>query len=66
MWSFHIVRTDGDSCRLISRSRTARNRSSARWASELVDPLTSVMTRRMLLGIKARAEDHYKISRLAC
>jgi hypothetical protein len=65
VWSFHVVPTEGDSCRLISRNRTARNRGPARWASELVDPLTSVMTRRMLLGIKARAEDHYKISRLA-
>jgi hypothetical protein len=65
VWSFHIVPTDGDSCRLISRSRTARTPGPVRWASELMQPLTSVMTRRMLLGIKARAEDHYKVCRLA-
>jgi hypothetical protein len=65
VWSFHVIPTDGDSCRLLSRTRTARRRGPARWADEVMNSITSVMTRRMLLGIKARAEDHCQVSRLA-
>lgn len=56
VWSFHIHPLSASRCRLISRSRAPRGHGFARLAGELVDPVTLVMTRKMLLGIKARAE----------
>ena len=43
-------------CRLISRSRSARPRGGARLAAAAMSPVTLMMTRGMLLGIKQRAE----------
>ena len=43
-------------CRLISRSRSALPRGAARLATWVMEPVTLVMTRKMLLGIKQRAE----------
>jgi hypothetical protein len=51
---------DGGRCRLVSRFRTPRHPGSfaaAAW-SLLADPGSFVMERRMLLGIKQRAERH--------
>jgi hypothetical protein len=42
--------------RLVSRSRTARGGLLLWLAKQAMDPIALVMTRRMLLGIKARAE----------
>lgn len=56
VWSFHVVPAGARSCRLISRSRSARGGRTARIAAALMDPVTAVMTRKMLLGIKSRAE----------
>ena len=56
VWSFHIVPTSDRSCRLISRSRSERPPIPLRLAGAVMAPLTAAMTRRMLLGIKARAE----------
>jgi len=60
VWSF-VVEPDGSGAsRLISRSVTARRSGPAgmldRVAAELMDPITLIMTRRMLLGIKERVE----------
>ena len=56
VWSFHVVPAGAQSCRLISRSRSARSRRMARLGALLMDPITAIMTRKMLLGIKSRAE----------
>jgi hypothetical protein len=56
VWSFHIRPHGPQRCRLISRSRSPRSRGVARLTGELLDPITMVMTRKMLLGIKARAQ----------
>ena len=56
VWSFHVHSRGPDRCRLISRSRSPRARGITRMIGELFDPVTFVMTRKMLLGIKARAE----------
>ena len=56
VWSFHVVPTSTRSCRLISRSRSERPQVRLRLAGLVMAPLTAGMTRRMLLGVKARAE----------
>ncbi len=60
VWSFHVRPLDSGSCRLIIRSRTASPRGWGRVASGalslVMDPVTFAMERRMLLGIKCRAE----------
>lgn len=56
VWSFHIHPHGPQLCRLISRSRSPRSHGAARLTAELLDPITMVMTRKMLLGIKARAQ----------
>jgi hypothetical protein len=56
-WSFHLLRISESATRLITRVRCARPASTAeRVTMALVDPAALVMTRRMLLGIKRRAE----------
>lgn len=60
VWTFVIEGDASGPSRLISRSRserpTGRCSSVQRAATAVMDPVTLVMTRRMLLGIKARAE----------
>lgn len=62
IWSFTIVPDADwpDRCRLISRGRDERRPGSdaafQRWVTVAFDPITLVMTRKMLLGIKERAE----------
>jgi hypothetical protein len=56
VWSFHIRPLGPGRSRLISRSRAPRQPGPAWLLGELFDPITLVMTRKMLLGIKARAE----------
>ena len=56
VWSFHLRPYGSTRCRLISRSRSPRAYGLARVGAELFDPITLLMTRKMLLGIKARAE----------
>jgi hypothetical protein len=56
IWSFHVLPLGPGRCRLISRSRSARLRGAARLAAWAMSPVTLMMTRRMLLGIKQRAE----------
>lgn len=57
VWSFVVEPVDERRSRLLSRSRAERPASAAvRAATAAMDPLRVLMTRRMLLGIKERAE----------
>jgi len=57
VWSFVVEPVDATCCRLLSRARAQRPESVAlRLATAAVEPITTIMTRRMLLGIKQRAE----------
>ena len=57
VWSFHVVPVGDGRCRLLSRSRTATApQVGLRIATRVGEPVTLVMTRRMLNGIKERAE----------
>jgi hypothetical protein len=57
VWSFHVVQDGAGRCRLLSRSRTeAPTQLGLRVATRVGEPVTLVMTRRMLQGIKQRAE----------
>ncbi len=56
VWSFHLRPRSPYSCRLLSRSRAPLEHGIRRLPGELLDPVTAVMTRRMLLGVKERAE----------
>ncbi len=57
VWSFHLVPAGESRCRLLARSRTEVPRQPAlRLATRVGEPVTLVMTRRMLHGIRQRAE----------
>ena len=57
VWSFHVVPEGPGRCRLLSRGRTERSSQlGVRLATRVGEPVTLVMTRRMLHGIKQRAE----------
>lgn len=43
-------------CRLVTRSRTVRSGAAARAASTVLEPVALILTRRLLLGVKDRAE----------
>ena len=60
VWMFQVVPQEPSRCRLVSRSRSARGGWLARLAALVMDPVTLLMTRRMLLGIKRRAESGAK------
>ena len=57
---FLIVPVSAERSRLLSRSRTAKTPGAAgvaaRIGAELMGPIILLMTRKMLLGIKERAE----------
>jgi hypothetical protein len=57
VWSFHVVPVADGRCRLLARSRTEVPSSAGlRIATRVGEPVTLVMTRRMLHGLKERAE----------
>src|SRR3954463_2222691 len=57
VWSFHVVPLGEGRCRLLSRARTQTPaRVALRIATRVGEPVTLVMTRRMLQGLKERAE----------
>jgi hypothetical protein len=58
IWSFHVLPLGPGRCRLVSRARSAPVRGAARLAAMVMEPVTVAMTRKMLLGIKQRAERH--------
>lgn len=56
VWSFHLVPSGPGRCRLLSRSRTQPpQQAGLRIATRVMEPVTLVMTRRMLRGIAERA-----------
>jgi len=64
VWSFHVVPDGVGRCRLLSRSRTeVPARLGLRIATRVGEPVTLVMTRRMLHGIEQRAESRFRSRR---
>jgi hypothetical protein len=56
VWQFGLYPVDETRTRLISRSRVRAQAVWARLLTWAVEPAGFVMTRRMLLGLKQRAE----------
>ncbi len=56
VWQFGLYSMDGTRTRLVSRSRVHTRTLGARLGTYAIEPAGFVMTRRMLLGIKERAE----------
>ena len=56
VWQFGIYAIDGHRTRLVSRSRVRTQSMGFRLATYVIEPPGFIMTRRMLLGIKRRAE----------
>jgi hypothetical protein len=56
VWSFHLRPVTGHSCRLVTRGRAPRPRGARAVIEYLLAPVQFVMTRRMLLEIRRRAE----------
>jgi len=57
VWSFHLLSGADGRCRLLARSRTeVAQQLAARVAGRVMEPVTLLMTRRMLHGIKEHAE----------
>ncbi len=56
VWQFGLYTVDEKRTRLVSRSRVHTRTAWARLFTYLIEPAGFLMTRRMLLGIKARAE----------
>ena len=56
VWQFCLYRIDSERTRLVSRSRVRTRSVGARVATYAIEPAGFVMTRRMLIGLKQRAE----------
>lgn len=56
VWQFGLYPIDGARTRLVSRSRVGARTPGARLLTYAIEPPGFIMTRRMLLGIKQRAE----------
>jgi len=56
VWQFGLYAGTGKQTRLVSRSRVATRSVWARLATYVIEPAGFLMTRRMLLGVKQRAE----------
>ena len=56
VWQFGLYRLDENRTRLVSRSRVRTGRLSGRLITYAIEPAGFLMTRRMLLGLKRRAE----------
>jgi hypothetical protein len=54
-WTFALRRSPGGTTRVLVRERVAFGRRAMRWAMAPVGPVSFLMTRRMLLGIRSRA-----------
>jgi hypothetical protein len=57
VWQFGLYPVDQNRTRLVSRSRVCAKTVWARLGTYVIEPAGFVMTRRMLLGLKQRAED---------
>ena len=58
-WSFHLVPHWEDRCRLLMRTRTRLRHPGEVLSTEAAGPVTALMARGMLLGIKRRVEAQY-------
>jgi hypothetical protein len=56
VWQFGLYQVDETHTRLVSRSRVRAQPAWARLATHAIEPAGFLMTRRMLLGLKERAE----------
>ena len=56
VWQFGLYTVDEKRTRLVSRSRVRTRSAWARLATYAIEPAGFLMTRRMLLGVKQRAE----------
>lgn len=56
IWQFGLYPLDGTRTQLVSRSRIRARSVRARLLTHVIEPAGFVMTRRMLLGLKERAE----------
>jgi hypothetical protein len=56
VWQFGLYPVDETRTRLVSRSRVRTQKAWARLLTHAIEPAGFVMTRRMLLGLKQRAE----------
>jgi len=56
VWQFGLYAVDGTRTRFVSRSRVRTHALLARLATYVIEPAGFIMTRRMLFGIKERAE----------
>jgi hypothetical protein len=56
VWQFGLYTIDGNRTQLVSRSRVRTTAAWARLATYAIEPAGFLMTRRMLLGLKQRAE----------
>jgi hypothetical protein len=56
VWQFGLYTIDGKRTRLVSRSRVSTRTVWARLFTYAIEPAGFLMTRRMLIGIKERAE----------
>jgi hypothetical protein len=56
VWQFGLYTIDENRTQLVSRSRVRAKTVWARLATYVIEPAGFVMTRRMLLGLKDRAE----------
>ncbi len=56
VWSFHVVPHGEDRCRLLVRTRSRLQHPGEVLGTELAGPLTALLTRGILLGIKRRVE----------
>jgi hypothetical protein len=56
VWQFRLDAVDERRTRLVSRSRVRTRTVWARLATYAIEPAGFLMTRRMLLGLKERAE----------
>jgi hypothetical protein len=64
VWSFHVVPCAQDRCRLLVRRRTRTASVRDQAEVELTAPITALMTRGMLRGIKNRVQaplEHYLV-----
>jgi hypothetical protein len=57
VWSFHLVPYGDDRCRLIVRTRVGLRHPGEVILAEVASPVTAVMTRGMLRGLRRRAQN---------
>lgn len=58
VWSFHLTPRWNDRCRLLIRTRARLRYPGEVLGTELAGPITALVTRGLLLGIKRRAQAH--------